>query len=59
MVDIMPRELTNSGWLLKSYLSSKTSKAALKAPHLWDNHIQGIICSNLGFMMYEQCFYYK
>jgi hypothetical protein len=34
-----------------------------KGPRLWDNHICGIICHNLGFAMttYEQCFlfYYK
>jgi hypothetical protein len=32
-----------------------------EGPCLWDTHIRGIICSNLGFdtTTHEQCFYYK
>ena len=32
-----------------------------KGPQLWDNHIQGIVCKNLGFAAttHKQCFYFK
>ena len=32
-----------------------------EGPRLWDNHIRGIMCKNLGFKTttHEQCFYYK
>ena len=46
------------GWVIPIL---KNLQGHPEGPRLWDTHIRGIICYNLGFATttHEQCFYYK